>query len=240
MTSSGEATMDVSNNGLSAWWDIDDALVTFSRSSSSGGFDSPQYTFPVATDTGTSYGYNHWKITPTSQSEITGILDWNNNQGFSAEYPIEMDFVSLAVPGAHALCEGFWTMSIGPLVCIPYSGLIPPTVIAPSSFPLFPALVAELDVIYSSAVPVGINYDNLNAYMTLPSVSTNVYGYPNPNAVFGLTVDSGLMPLLVTGGFQMIATSTQSIKGVIVINGAGVNPCFGSGTFNMSYSGPPC
>ncbi|RME57605.1 MAG: hypothetical protein D6780_08110 [Candidatus Dadabacteria bacterium] len=237
---SGEAKFYVSNDGYSAMWIIDGEVVTFSRSAASSNFESPLYTFPVELDDGTSYGLNRWKLTPASQTQITGILDWNNYQGCTAKYPIEMNFSSLGTPGVFSLCEGLWTMDMSTLVCVP-SGSAPPTTINTNTLSNFPPFSGNLDVVYADDMPLFLNYGNLSSYSSLYNISgTNMYGNPFANMFLGTVTDSTGAPLVITGGVQMTAQSNQLITGTVTINGSGLNPCFGTATFTMSYAGSSC
>ena len=228
-TSSGEAKLYPSNNGLSATLLIDGSVVMFSRSSVHGAFESPTYNFPVETeDESVVYGTNKWTISATSGTSITGILEWDNSLGCRANYPIEMEFISLNDPSIHALCEGMWSISFGPINC----GGVP---IVPSSFPglLFPS--GNLDVTYALGTPSSLTFDMMTGFLALPFIGSNMYGLGVPNIILGFTTDLFGLPLSVVGGFQMFALSPSLIQGVITIHGYGANPCSGAATFTMTF-----
>lgn len=227
-TSSGDATLYVSNNGLSAMWILDSSVVTFHRSATSQDFESPHYSFPVELEEGMVYGTNQWVITPSSQTSITGILEWDNSLGCSAEYPITMDFESLSNPSTIALCEGIWNITYDPIIC-------GANVIPLGSVPLLPSSSGSLDVTYSLATPGFLSFESFSGYQVLPNLGgTNIYGTGLPNMTLGATTDVLGSPLVIVGGIQMIALSPTSIQGVLTVNGYGLNPCTGTSVFSMS------
>lgn len=227
-TSSGGAKFYTSSNGLSANLYIDSALVFFSRSSADGPFRSPTYNFPVRTeDDSVVYGTNKWTLSVSSVTSITGFLEWDNSLGCSANYPIEMDFISLADPSIHALCEGMWSITFGPIVC----GGVP---IDPSPLGGLPAPLSNLDVTYAYDTPSSLTIGTMTGFLALPYIGGNTYGLGVPNVLLGIATDSSGFPLSVVGGFQMFALSPTFITGVMTIHGNGANPCLGSATFTMT------
>lgn len=228
MTSSGETTLYISNSGYSAVWMADGNVVTFNRSASSGDFESPSYTFPVATDDGTVYGTNRWVLAPLSQTSISGTLVWDNSLGCSANYPITMNFVSAANPSTINLCEGAWSISYGPIAC-------GANVVSPAALPGLPYPSGTLDVSYAADVPIALTFDSLSSYQALPNIGgTNTYGSGFPNMTLGPTVDFLGAPLVIVGGFQMTALSSTQIVGVMNVMGFGPNACAGATAFTMT------
>lgn len=227
-TTSGDATLYVSDSGYSAMWLIDGSVVTFSRSAINQDFVSPDYTFPVESDSGTVYGNNGWTLTPQSQSSITGVLNWDNTLGCTATYPVAMTSQSTSTSPSIILCEGIWNITYNPIVC-------GATVIPSGSLPLLPNGSGTLDVSYAADIPLFLSFSSFASYQSLPNLGgTNVYGSGLPNMTLGTTVDFSGNPLVIVGGTQMTAISSTSIQGVLTVYGFGPNPCTGTSTFTMS------
>ena len=133
-------------------------------------------------------------------------------------------------------------MDMAYVPCIHANGLIPTSLLYVNTLTNFPALTGDLDVQYGlDDVPMSLTYDTMAGFMSLPNIGgSNVYGNSYPNMIFGSTVDSTSMPLVVSGMLQFIAISAESISGYVIVNGGGVNPCSGAATFTMTYIGPPC
>lgn len=230
LSSSGDSEFYVSASGLSALWLADGNAVPLNLSLSGTDFRSPLYFFPVPNGDSVVYGTNRWTLTPQSQTLITGQLEWDNNLGCTASYPIQMDFVSLANPSIYALCEGTWSISYPqPIVC--GSSVIDPAALSP----LMPFGSGALDVTYAMSDPLSLSFGPLSGAQALPNIGgTNVYGTGFPNYILGATTDALGQPLVLVGGFQMTATSTSTIIGVASITGFGANPCSGSASFTMA------
>lgn len=228
VTTSGDTTLYVSNNGYAAMWIADDSVVTFSRSSTIQDFVSSSYSFPVESEDAVVYGTNKWTLTPLSQVSITGVLNWDNSLGCTAAYPITMNFQNLADPSIFALCEGNWTVSYNPIVC-------GATVIEPGFLPSLPSGSGTLDLTYALDIPLSLSFSTFSGYQSLPNLGgTNIYGSGVPNIVLGSTLDALGNPLVIVGGIQMVAMSTTTIQGVLTVLGYGATPCTGTSTFNMS------
>ncbi len=227
MTSSGDCEFFVSNNGYTATWSIDDSTIQLNRSAIDSTFESATYYFPVETDTGTTYGTNSWALTPSSTEVIAGTLSWNNNDGCTAAYPIEMSYVTPATPTIIELCEGQWNVSYSAITC-------GATIINPTSLAQLPYPTGTLDVTYAGDTPVYLTFDTLTSYQALPYVGSNTYGTTMPNMGLGMTYDSMGYPLNVVGSFQITAVTSTMMTGVLTVNGFGVSACGGGAVITMT------
>ncbi len=239
MTTSGDANLYVSNSGYSAIWYPDGNVISLNRSSVDETFESIDYSFPVETeDESIIFGTNEWELTPTSASEIGGTLEWDNNQGCTASYPITMTHQVYSVPGTIALCEGQWSIDYDTINC---GG----NTILPAELSNLPWPTGELDVTYyPDGDPMFLEYDTMMGYQNLLNNSgTNTYGSSFPSMGLGtVTMTIPIMPYVapisIVGGFQMTAINSTTIYGTVVINGYGIFPCAGIGTFTMEALNP--
>lgn len=225
-TTTGECELYLTTDELSAMWFIDGEYVTLNRTSSLDDFDSPTYMFTVG-DSGV--GTNKWTLTPASQTSIAGALRWDNNLGCSAEYPIEMNFESLSTPSVYALCEGPWSISYSVMGC-------GSAVVSSATLPLLPSGTYELDVTYALGDPLSLSFGPLTGAEALPNLGgSNIFGVGMPpNMPLGTATDALGNILTIYGGFQMIATSTTTITGIVNLMGFGLIPCTGSAIFTMT------
>jgi hypothetical protein len=231
---SGETSFYVSNNGYSASWNVDDNIIAFNRSISNDSFLSQTYYFEVEGEETTTYGHNSWTLTPDSSTSMTGTLDWDNNLGCTAGYPITMEYYSSSAPVIYTLCEGAWTVMYSTLVC--GSSIIT----NPASIPNLP-LSGALNVVYDSlGSPVLLTFNNISSYQSLINAGgSNTYGTGFPNMDLGVITDPLLGPIELIGGFQMTASSSNSLFGTVTLTGYyDATTCSGGGSFLMS--GPGC
>ncbi|MFA4875083.1 MAG: hypothetical protein WC690_07045, partial [bacterium] len=228
MVSSGECALTVSTNGYAAAWTIEDSVIALNRSALSNTFESATYYFEVESESGTVYGINRWMLTPSSSTAIAGMLEWNNNLGCSANYPIRMNYNLSSSPVIHQLCEGLWNISYSTMAC---GG----NAITPASLPMLPYPQVTLDVTYLIDDPVYLTLGSLSGYQSLPNVGgTNIYGTLLPNVVLG-TIDTPLgPPLTIVAGLQLTAVSPTQMMGVLMMNGYGITPCSGTGVVMMT------
>ncbi|MFH1831042.1 MAG: hypothetical protein ABH871_09780 [Pseudomonadota bacterium] len=239
LTTSGETNLYVSNSGYSAVWYADGNVIPLNRSAFNSTFGSSTYSFPVETeDESIVFGTNRWELTPTSASEIEGILEWNNNEGCSAAYPITMEHQIYSLPTAIVLCEGMWSIDYSTINC--GGNTISPAVLTNLPWP-----TGNLDVTYGpDGDPVYLEYDTVAGYQNLMNNSgTNTYGSAVPNMSLGITpltipVPPYVAPIDIVGGFQMTAIDAITIYGTVVIQGYGIAPCSGSAIFTMHALGP--
>ncbi|MBT3182607.1 MAG: hypothetical protein HN337_08905, partial [Deltaproteobacteria bacterium] len=226
MTTSGDANLFVSNSGYSAVWYPDGNAIPLNRSAIDDTFESASYSFPVETeDESIIFGTNSWELTPTSASEIGGTLEWDNNQGCTASYPITMTHQVYSALTAIALCEGQWSIDYDTINC---GG----NTISPAELSNIPWPTGELDVTYDpSGDPMFLEYDTLFGYQNLLNNSgTNTYGSSLPSMGLGsVTMTIPIPPysasIGIVGGFQMTAIDANTIYGTVVINGFGIVPC---------------
>lgn len=229
LTSSGETYLYVSNTGYAATWHVDDDVVTLNRSAFDSTFNSPTYSFVVEDDPDVTYGSNSWVLTPTSTTSIAGTLEWDNNQGCTASYPVALEYTSSASPTILTLCEGQWTIDYSLLHC-------GANTLTPASLANLPYPSGELDVTYDpTGAPISLSFDTLSSYQNLINVGgNNTYGSGFPSLVLGTTTDYLSAPLTLVGGFQMTALSETQIMGTVNLLGFGANACSGSGVFVMT------
>ena len=217
-SSSGEATLNVSSNGLNAVLDIDDQFVSFTRPNPNDTlYDSYEMSFPTMDKEGNpTTGTVRFSFNVVDQEVIdNGILAWDDLQGCTGTYPFTLEFKYATEIPSYVPSQGLWQTTSAPVFC----GASPDL----SAFLNMPQGVGDMSVTGGGPLPLMLNLSTSTIPLFMMQNEDSNFYSVMPNFIYlGNYFDPITnMNISYTGTlFNFMATSETNITGVMLVNGS--------------------